>query len=164
MKRATAKTEPRKPRMIRMSDEEWAEAERKAKADRRSISGYIRKLVALAPVLALLFAASPARALDPWTWQDVAWEAGFAGLVAVDIQQTKWMLRTNWGEESNPIYGKHPNNAKLNTVMIGVPLAHAAISALLPAGNWRRGWQCLTFGVEAHTVYRSFSIGVKFKL
>jgi len=118
-----------------------------------------RGALLLAVAVAVLVAGR-ADALDRWTWQDTAWEAGFAALVLVDVGQTRWAMQNGW-EEGNPLLGKHPTDTQLNTLAVAVPLAHAAVSTLLPAGPWRRGWQVFTVGVEAHAVYRSYSIGVK---
>lgn len=123
----------------------------------------VRMRAVLVMVVILVSAcAFPAQARAEWTWADTAWEAAFAAAVVLDVGNTKHALSRGW-EEGNPLLGKHPTASQLNTLVVAVPLAHAAISAILPEGNWRRGWQTVTFGVEAHAVYRSYTMGLRFR-
>jgi hypothetical protein len=101
-------------------------------------------------VTALLLAALPARALDPWTWQDTAWEAGFAAVVAIDIGQTRYALDRG-RYEMNPILGRHPSQVRLVGLAASSIALHAGVSALLPE-SWRRPWQAVTVGLELGAV------------
>lgn len=145
---------------VRMSKAELETLRAKAEAQRLPVGTWAR-MVLLAAAASALLLATPARAFD-WTWRDTAWEGAFAVAVVMDAQLTKDAMRRGW-EEGNPLVGKHPSNAQLNALMVGIPVVHAAISALLPEGEWRRGWQAVTLGVEAHAVCRSYTMGLTFK-
>lgn len=105
----------------------------------------------------LLLTARPAVALDPLTSADVAGEAAFASLVAVDVMQTRWFLTHPGYEELNPILGSNPSAAKLYLGALGGVVLHAGVTKLLPA-KYRPLWRHVSLAVQ--TGFVGNNIGV----
>lgn len=146
---------------IRMEAAEKRAAQKKARAKGLSLSAWLRLLAATATILTLL-SARPASALDPWTWQDTAWEGGFALTLALDYGQTTWAMkhRNDW-QETNQILGKYPSQPRLIGYNLSVLALHAGVAALLPK-QARRAWQVLAIGFEGYHVANNWRIGVRF--
>jgi hypothetical protein len=94
-------------------------------------------------------------------------EAAFAGVVAVDWAQTRYMQRA-WSattgpdfHENNPLLGRHPSIATINAAGIAGVVAHAVVTAALPAGKLRTTWQAVSLGVEASNDLWNVSIGCR---
>lgn len=102
-------------------------------------------------VVMVLGFASPAKALDPWSAQDVVLETGFAALVAVDVAQTKWFLHHTAYVETNPLLGAHPSTPKLYFGALSSVVLHAGVTALLPA-RLRPYWQTFYVGIEVAAI------------
>jgi len=107
----------------------------------------------------LLLAAAPARALDPWTWQDTAWEATFISLVLIDVGETR-ALMDGRHHELNPIVGPHPSESRLVGLAFAGVVTHAGVAYLLPHG-WRRGWQAIGIGIEVAAVGHNATLGLR---
>ena len=114
-------------------------------------------------LIALLLAAPSARAFDPWTWQDSAWEAAAWVVMAVDYGQTRdavWQTshQVRNGRvypahsEGNPLLGAHPSQQAVNAYFLSAAVLHAGVSAMLPYG-WRRVWQASTIGLELAVIH-----------
>ena len=113
-----------------------------------ALTGWKPALI-LAAVFVLL-AAPRARALDSWTWQDSAWEAGFAAAVVLDVGTTNQGLKMGC-RELNPIVGPHPSEGRVLAFGLSAIVGHAAVSLLLPE-PYRRIWQGVTLGLEIGAV------------
>lgn len=90
-----------------------------------------------------------------WTTGDTVREALVLGLIALDWKQTR-MFRMDGIEETNPIVGRNPSRARVNTMIAGAMLAHVGISFALPHGEWRTGWQLAIGGGEAAAVMNNW--------
>ena len=112
----------------------------------------MRTALVMAVTLAV---AVPARAEDwHWTREDVALEAAFVALVAVDWQQTRrWGTQKGFAE-MNPLLGESPNRARIDGVCAAAALGHIAVSASLPR-SWRRLWFLESFIIEGAVVTRN---------
>lgn len=71
--------------------------------------------------------------------EEVALEAAFAGMVAVDYLSTRRGTAQGLGE-MNPLLGPNPSAPALRWAAAGGVATHLAVTALLPA-RWRRLWQ-----------------------
>lgn len=109
----------------------------------------MRSTILLLTVATLLIPPFPATA-EEWTTADTAREAAFVGLVFLDWQQTRWSLKRGAAEQ-NPVIGPHPSQARLDAMVTGAVVGHAAASLLLP-NPWRRWWQHATIVVEISAV------------
>jgi hypothetical protein len=107
-------------------------------------------------VLALL-AAAGARADDEWTATDTALEAGFAVALAGDWLQSRSVAGIAF--ETNPILGRRPSRATIDTYFAGVLALHLVVSAALPR-PYRTVWQSVWFTVESAVVYRNAQAGI----
>ncbi len=119
-------------------------------------------VTALALATALLLSSPEAEVsysiAREWSTTDTLLEVSFVATVAIDWQQTKWILAHN-GQELNPVIGRHPSRARFNSLVLASVVGHAAVSALLPPG-WRRAWQGVTLVCELGAVgYNASQIG-----
>jgi len=126
-------------------------------------------------LIVLLLAAPSTRALDRWTWQDTAWEAGYFGLALLDWRQTIYIASphgvnfpapgsTYWPpayphHEINPVLGSHPSIGRVTTYFALTSAAHLGIALALP-NPWRRCFQVGTVGLEGFMVARNYHLGV----
>jgi len=109
--------------------------------------------------------------LDPWTTGDTVRQSVVTALLVADWKQTLYIAQHpqdpvksdgtyHYRSETNRLLGSHPSTGKINAYFVGVTVAHAAISYVLPRG-WREGWQYVWIGVELETVRRNY-IGIKY--
>ena len=132
-------------------------------------------LALAAPALAqdLELEPPPARELT-WRWSsaDLALEGALAGLIAVDwlqtLQFTQHDCRTpelgGGCYETNPVLGRYPSRAKVNTLIPLGLAAHAAVAALIPQGPWRFLWQGTFLVLESKAVTMNAMYGVQLRL
>jgi hypothetical protein len=123
-------------------------------------------MIALVLVASLLLSAPDAETsytlARGWDAADTTLELSFVAAVAVDWQQTRWVL-AHRGHEENPLIGHHPSKARFNALVLTSVVGHAAVSAILPPG-WRRWWQGVTLVCELSAVgYNANQIGVLVK-
>jgi hypothetical protein len=102
-----------------------------------------------------LTAALPARALDPWTKTDTAFELTFAGIVAADCAQSITRMHDHPSDvhivENNPLLPQHPSDIQFALAGASAIVTHALIARVLPSG-WRRAWQVTGIGIEASVI------------
>jgi hypothetical protein len=122
----------------------------------------VKRLVA---TLALLMAATSARAdwTRGWDTTDTVLQLAFTATTAVDWLQTVHFTQRKIGgyqhEETNPVLGRYPSRAWVNTAIPLSIVGHALVSWLLPK-PYRAMWQASWIGVEAYAVGRNFGAGV----
>lgn len=92
-----------------------------------------------------------------WSKTDTIAEAGFAAATTVDGLQSVGI--THGCAEANPVIGPCGERVPLGIYMPSMVVLHAAVSALLPRGAWRRGWQMATLGVEGGAAYSNYLLG-----
>ena len=95
--------------------------------------------------------------------QDIALEVAYQIVHYVDYRQTR-VIAENPDKyfERNPFIGKHPSTSRVRNYFAGTAIAHAAITALLPAGKYRTLWQGATITLQAGVVHYNYSIGIRF--
>ena len=94
--------------------------------------------------------------------QDIALEVVWQAVNYADYRQTRVISENPdlWFER-NPFLGEHPSTSRVKNYFIGGALAHAAITAILPAGKYRTIWQGATITIAAGFVYYNHSIGIR---
>ncbi len=92
-----------------------------------------------------------------WSNRDTLGEVAFGAATAVDGAESVEIGREC--HEENPLIGSCGQH--LNTYIPTSVAVHYAISLMLPAGPWRRGWQMLTLGAEASTAVGNYALGYK---
>lgn len=115
-------------------------------------------------ILILCFIPAVATAADPWTKQDVALEATYILLHALDWGQTRQIARApdRYYEALNPLLGRHPSQGRVDAYFALSTIAHAGITHLLPA-KYRPYWQGVTIGISGYCVGLNLSIGLGFR-
>ena len=119
--------------------------------------------------LALLLAAPAARADTSWAWGpgDLALEATFAGVTTVDwlytLEFTQHRERYNGVTEWNPLLGKTPSRAKVNTLIPLAIVGHVAVASALPHGPLRTIWQAAWTYVELDAVRANWAWGIRLR-
>lgn len=92
-----------------------------------------------------------------WSKQDTILELTSAGLNATDGLESRGVVADN--AESNPIIGRHGENVPLGVYVPVTMLLHAAVSAALPKGDMRTGWQMLSISLEGVIVMNNMACG-----
>lgn len=118
-------------------------------------------------VLLLALVASPAFA---WSTGDTVLESGYLTLHVIDWGQSLQISHfCNSSDpeqrnyyESNPILGSCPSRGAVNRYFLIGGIAHYAISRALPQ-PYRRLWQFVSIGMEAHSVSGNFDLGLKIR-
>lgn len=95
-----------------------------------------------------------------WSHTDTVLQLTFTAVTAYDWAQTRTFLREESWEESNPILGKRPSRAKVNVLIGGAIVGHAAVAWLLPK-PFRTQWQVLFIAVEGLAVRNNHLMGVR---
>ncbi len=120
-------------------------------------------------VLAVLLVVAPGRASaeepeDLWRWTalDTAAQATVTALSVVDWMQTISFTRQDYAE-GNPILGKHPSRARVNTLVPLAIIGHAVVARLLPK-PCRQAWQLAGIWIEADAVRSNYVAGVMLTL
>lgn len=108
----------------------------------------------------LFLMTSTAVASDNWSHLDVAREAAYQIVTVIDWGQTLDISNRNF-VELNPILGRHPSRARVNTYFpIGMML-HALTSHVLPS-EYRKWWQTVSLSIESSVVVSNFNVGIRF--
>ncbi len=117
-------------------------------------------------VILFFILAAPAFASDnsKWTWGDTALEAAFAGITAMDWDQTRALANhyDPYVWETNPLLGHHPSVSRVNAYFPLYIVTHAAVAYVLPK-PWRTIFQSIWIGYESDQVYnnrKKYSAGV----
>jgi hypothetical protein len=129
---------------------------------------------ALAIAVGVALVTGRASALDPWTWQDSAWEAASLTAIVADWGTTRdgaWKndhlarsgRRYPAHIETNPILGRDPSPGRVDAYFVSALLVHAGVAAVLP-GRWRRAWQASTLTLELGMVNGNYhaNLSVRF--
>jgi hypothetical protein len=116
-------------------------------------------------LLVLFLNSGNACAFDKWSKQDLALEATWLTLHAVDCAQTRWMAKHDWKwdgkdwRELDPLmFNDHPNTAQVNMFFAAGALAHVGITHVLPA-KYRPYWQGIWIGISGATIHNNEKIG-----
>lgn len=112
-------------------------------------------------LLISVFVSSSVFAADKWIKEDITREAVFVGLQIVDWQQTRYIAKSDEFTEINPILGKYPSRSEVNAYFAFTTLGHIAVTHVLPQRH-RKYWQYAWIGLQAFTVGRNATIGVRF--
>lgn len=115
----------------------------------------MRKLIV---IIGLLIAAQSASASD-WTKADTTRQLIFTGLQIIDWAQTRQALDDGY-IETNPLLGERPSARRIDGHSAFTTIANALISYALPP-DYRHVWQYVMIGMQASTVVRNYSIGVR---
>jgi len=97
---------------------------------------------------------------DNWSTTDTVMESAFVSLTIVDWSQTKEFVAQGTLEEQNPILGKHPSQARIDTYMILAIAAQAGVACWLPQ-EWREGFLAGSVVIEAWAVNNNLTLGVR---
>jgi hypothetical protein len=92
---------------------------------------------------------------------DIAREAVFLTLMAVDYKQTLDIKNNPNMWEQNPLLGKHPSDKKIKTYFVATSLAHVGIAMILPKEH-REVWQYVGIALEALVVIHNKKMGLQF--
>jgi hypothetical protein len=124
----------------------------------------------IAAIFLMFSLSAPVFAVDPMSRTDIVLELVFFGIYAVDWGQTLAITNheDNGYYEINPVIGKHPSRARVNTVFAACALGQIAGTILLPARynffgaavHPRRIWQLAFIGVSSACVVNNFRIGL----
>jgi hypothetical protein len=99
---------------------------------------------------------------DEWTGEQKIAEASYFALAAVDWRQTQDIRRHQGLFESNPILGRNPSNAKINTWFISSNVVQFLIADAL-SDDLRSAWIASGIVIEVSMVKHNKSAGVHFK-
>ena len=113
-------------------------------------------------ILALLLIPSFCFASDDFSTTDKSLELGYIALTAIDWRQTQDIVRHEGYYETNPIMGKHPTNARINTYFTGMIAGHVLVDYLLPS-QYRGYWELMGISVELTGVLGNRKIGLSGK-
>ena len=109
----------------------------------------------------VLFCPFSAMAFDSWSKGDIAREAAWQILHAVDWGQTlDTASQPDKYHEYNPLLGSHPSRRAVNLYMGAGALVHVGITHVLPR-YCRPYWQYVTIGGSSVCVINNFSLGLK---
>lgn len=108
--------------------------------------------------LLLLLLPFPVSAGD-WTKADTVRQWAFTSVLAVDWLQTRQSVNNGY-VESNPILGSAPPQERVDAYFAATALGHYMIARWL-SPEARKAWQYVWIGVEANSVGRNYSIGVR---
>jgi len=111
-------------------------------------------------LLTILLLFSTIASADDWSQEDTERETIFATLMVLDWRQTMDIARHSDIEETNPVLGKHPNNARINTYFAASLAAQYLIAQALPA-EYRRCWQNAGIVFEATVVGGNYRLGLQ---
>jgi len=101
---------------------------------------------------------------NEWRDEDNDREIVYMAFHAIDWAQTIQIAANPVKyHEQNPIMGRQPNTAQVNTYFAITAAAHVAISYVLP-NDWRTAWQYITIGVEVEAIRNNLSLGIKIPL
>lgn len=112
-------------------------------------------------ILVALMIPLNALAFDPWDRQDIALEATWQVLHAIDWGQTLDIAaQPTRYHEINPILGEHPSRSTVNLYMGVGALLHLGITHVLPK-RCRPYFQGITIGLSGACVLHNFNIGLQ---
>ena len=95
---------------------------------------------------------------DPWTGADIARQAAYTTLHAIDWKMTQHIAENpDHHAESNKILGEHPSVSEVNRYFAITGLLHAGVSHFLPS-KYRRIWQYTTITFEAGVVSGNYRL------
>jgi hypothetical protein len=104
--------------------------------------------------------ATSSLAFDEWTKKDTEYQLVFTTLLFVDHMQTREIVKSDYYYEANPILGRYPTMEEVEVYHALCALGHAGIAYMLPE-EYRRVWQCVWIGIETHSVYRNYQVGIR---
>lgn len=119
----------------------------------------VRRYRWLLAFFSLLFTGY-AHAADPWLHSEVTREAVYQVLAAVDWGQTLDIENHPGYYENNPILGKHPSRARINSYFLTTGILHAVTTHYLPS-RWRPLFQYLSIGIEVNAVHINYHFGLR---
>jgi hypothetical protein len=93
---------------------------------------------------------------DEWTATDTMAEVGCVGLLVIDWSQS---LDRRF-RESNSLLPAEPNRTAVTTYFLVVISTQLLVARLLP-NPWRRIFQVVVIGVEAHSVAHNWQMGAQ---
>lgn len=119
----------------------------------------------------LVLLTLPLTAQSTWTSADTAREAAVVAVSAADWGQTlniqersrdtqlsnDWTRHDDWHEE-NPLLGRYPSRARINTYFASTIVLHGVIAYLLPP-KWRHAFQYISLGFEMSVVTHNYQLG-----
>lgn len=111
-------------------------------------------------LIALLFTARSAHALDPWTKTDTAMQVTVSSIIVIDWLQTRSSVKTGGFHELNPVLGAHPDIPRVNAI-IGSSLAATWIVAPLLPKPYRRIFQATILIAEMIAVGNNHRVGIR---
>jgi len=99
---------------------------------------------------------------NDWTRQDTYRETACAAISIADWGQTLNIQdcyhQGTGAWEQNPILGRHPSRAQINTYFAASIGLHYLIARMLPA-EWRHAFQYVSLGFEAGIVTHNYHLG-----
>lgn len=94
---------------------------------------------------------------NSWTKEDTLRELATLGLIGMDWHQTR-DFRAKGHPEINPILGRYPSRARVNTLIGAAMIGHPIVARLLPK-KWRRAFQYGTIAAETLAVGNNWNKG-----
>ena len=110
----------------------------------------------------LLILAMPAVA-DEWTEDDTIVQLTLTSVMMVDWMQTMNGVQSGKASEMNPLLGPHPSRQRINLMIGGAILGHAAVAYILPQ-PMRRIWQVTVLVAEVGAVAGNATLGIGLSL
>lgn len=112
-------------------------------------------------IIAILLYLIPLTAsADEWTTADTYRQAVFTAVDLMDWRQTQDIARHPNLEETNPLLGKHPTNAKINQMLVATYAIQLGVAYALPE-NYRAIWQYSSIAWELVMVGNNRRLGLK---
>ncbi len=109
--------------------------------------------------LVLLFSCAHYKP-DPWTKNQIALQSFAIGLKAIDWGTTLDLVgRPNY-YEMNPILGKYPSRAEINTYFACSALSQILLTHLLPSGS-RKWWLGFNIFISGYCVNNNYGVGLR---
>ncbi len=89
-------------------------------------------------------------------------EGAFLVTTCLDWSQTKSLIKNKRNVEINPILGKRPSQARIDSYFFSAIMLHGLITYVLPH-DYRKIWLANWVAIEFHVVNRNFRVGLQHK-
>lgn len=91
--------------------------------------------------------------------RDLIIQGAVAVTLAADMVST--MHVTDMCREANPVIGRCGERVPVAVFFPLVLVAHTVLTATIPEGTWRTGFQSMTVGVEGHAAFRNTMVRMR---
>lgn len=128
---------------------------------KESIEGHAKWVRWCVVLLLLWMLPFSAHAADSWTKEDTYREVIALTFRFIDYKTTLDIARNpDKYQEANPILGKHPSIARVNTWFLVTTIIHPIISSTLPK-EYRKAFQYISIGISGTAATLNLWSGLK---